>query len=284
MNDCRTLFSGFSTAMIAVLMILFAAPIRAQDYKQSFNEGIEAARAKNLQTAVDLFSDAADGAKTEGDAEVERRANGLIAKIEYSFGLSQMKLDAFDKALEHFETGIDKDPGYAKNYLARATALKKKGEIDTAIAAFAEAASKAEATGDSKTARTAKQFIRDHFIFLASSALSRNGSRTSRADADEALEALLMLENFVPDEDSDVLYYMAEIHKVNGEYQDAIQAADRALALHRGSRTDKAKIFYVKGEVLMALGNNAGAKEAFAGATYGSYKASAQHYIETLGK
>jgi len=269
--------------MIAVLVLFFASPVLAQEYKQSFNDGVEAAKAKNYPAAVDHFTVAAQGANTEGDSEVERRANGYIAKIEYSFGLAKMKTDAYDDALEHFNTGIEKDASYPKNYLARATALKKKGETDAAIAAFAEAAAIAETAGDSKTARTARQSIHDHFIFLASTALSRNGSRTSRADADEALEALMMLQNFVPDDDADVLYYMAEIHKVNGEYQDAVQAADKALELHRGSRTDKAKIYYVKGESLMALGNNPGAKEAFAGASYGSYKASAEHYIETLG-
>jgi tetratricopeptide (TPR) repeat protein len=283
MNDCRTLHRGLNTALIALLVLLFTVPVYAQEYKQSFNDGVEAAKAKDLQSAVDHFSAAAAGAKTEGDADVERKANGYISKIEYSFGLSQMKKEAYDEALVHFEIGIEKDPAYPKNYLARAKALKKKGDTDAAIAAYAESALRAEEAGDSKTARTAKQAIRDHFIFLASSALSRNGARTTRADADEALEALMTLQNFVPDEDADVLYYMAEIHKVNGEYQTAVQVADQALELHRGSRVDKAKIYYVKGEALMALGNNPGAKEAFAGASFGSYKASAQHYIETLG-
>jgi len=269
--------------MIAVLVLLFASPVNAQEYKQSFNDGVEAAKAKNYTSAVDHFTVAAEGAKTEGDSEVERRANGYISKISYSFGLAQMKKEAYDEAIVHFDTGIERDSGYPKNYLARATALKKKGETDASIAAFAQAATIADTAGDSKTARTARQSIHDHFIFLASSALSRNGNRTTRADADEALEALMMLQNFVPDDDSDVLYYMAEIHKVNGEYQDAVQVADQALTLHRGSRTDKAKIYYVKGEALMALGNNPEAKEAFAGAAYGSYKASAEHYIETLG-
>jgi len=283
MNDRRTIFYGFNIAVLTVLFLLVVAPAEAQEYKQSFNDGVEAAKAKNLQSAVDHFNVAAEGAKTEGDAEVERRANGYIAKIEYSFGLSQMKKEAYDEAIVHFDTGIDKDPAYPKNYLARAKALKKQGDIDASIAAYAETVSRAETAGDSKTGRTAKQAIRDHFIFLASSALSRNGSRTTRADADEALEALMTLQNFVPEEDADVLYYMAEIHKINGEFKDAVEVADQALALHRGSRTDKAKIYYVKGEALMALGNNPGAKEAFTGASYGSYKASAQHYIETLG-
>ncbi|NIP53397.1 hypothetical protein GWN42_17115, partial [candidate division KSB1 bacterium] len=83
--------------------------------------------------------------------------------------------------------------------------------------------------------------------------------------------------------DSDVYYYLAEIHKVKGEFQQAISMADQALEIHRGSRTDKAKIYYVKGEALMSMGDNSGAKSAFQNAAYGSYKQSAEHYIETLG-
>ena len=274
----------FSRLATVVLVAVLAAPAAlAQEYKESFNAGLEAAKAKDYPGAITHFSAAATGAAAEGDADVERRSNGYISKIEYSLGLAQLKAEAVDAALAHFDNGIEKDPAYPKNYLARASALKQKGEIDQAIPAFAEAAQKAAAASDSKTERQATDAIRSHYIFVASTALSRNGNRTSRADADEALEALMTLQNFVAEDDADVLYYFAEVHKVNGEYQDAVDMADQALAIHRGSRTDKAKIYYVKGEALVALGNVSAAKEAFAGAVYGSYKASAEHYIETLG-
>ena len=150
------------------------------------------------------------------------------------------------------------------------------------MAGFVETIGVAHAASDSKTARKAETAIREHYLYLASSALSRNGARTSRADADEALTYLETLQAVV-DANSDVFYYLAEIHKVKGEFQDAISMADQALGIHRGSRTDKAKIFYVKGEALMSLGNNSGAKSAFQNAAYGSYKQSAEHFLETLG-
>jgi tetratricopeptide (TPR) repeat protein len=83
--------------------------------------------------------------------------------------------------------------------------------------------------------------------------------------------------------DSDTYYCTAESQKVNGQFADAIASADQALAIHRGSRTDKAKIYFVKGEALMNSGDIGGAKEAFRNAAYGNYRASAEHYIETLG-
>jgi len=56
-----------------------------------------------------------------------------------------------------------------------------------------------------------------------------------------------------------------------------------ALEMHRGSKTDKAKIFFVKGEALMNVGDMTGAKAAFTNAAYGTYAASAKHYLDTLG-
>jgi len=278
----RTFSSFLSVVCLALIMMFSADTAAAQEYKESYNSGLEAAKAKDYPTAVTHFNLAAAGAASEGDAEIERRSKSYVSQIEYSLGLKQLKADEFDSALAHFENGIATDPSNPKNYLARASALKKKGEIDVAIPAFAEAASRAEAANDSKTERQAKKAIRDHYIFIASTALSRNGARTSRADADEALEALMMLQNFVTEDDSDVFYYYAVVHNVNGEYQDAVTVADQAMAIHRGSRTDKAKLFYVKGEALMSLGKNNDAIEAFRGALFGSYKASAEHFIESL--
>ena len=280
-NRPKTFFKLILTiAMVATIMGVL--PAHAQEYKETFNSALEAARAKDFAGAIDLFSRAADAAKAEGDAEVERRSKELISKIEYQVGNELLKADRLDEAIAHFANGILQYPTYAKNYLARASSLKKKDEMDAAIAGFVETISVATAESDSKTARSAEEAIRGHYIFLASSTLSRNGSRASQADADEALGYITTLQAYI-EADSDVYYYLAEIHKLKGEFQDAIEMADQALTMHRGSNTDKAKIYYVKGEALMSLGDTNGAKSAFQNAVYGPYKNSAEHYLETLG-
>ena len=52
--------------------------------------------------------------------------------------------------------------------------------------------------------------------------------------------------------------------------------------MHRGTASDKAKIWFTKGEALVALGNVDAAKEAFQNAAVGAYRQSAEHYLETL--
>jgi tetratricopeptide (TPR) repeat protein len=273
-------------ALIFVLTIavgLFQTlPAFAQEYKEAFNSGMSAAKAKDFTAAISSFEAAADGAKAEGDAAVERQSRSIIAKIEYNVGRSFMKKEDFDSAIAHFDNGIAQFPSYAKNYLARASSLKKKGDIEGALAQFAETITVAKASSDSKTRRSAESAIHDQYIYFASSALSRNGSRTTKADAAEALQYLEKLQEFV-EADSDVYYYMAEVYKTTGEFQKSVEFADKALSIHHGSRTDKAKIYFVKGESLVSIGKVSAAKAAFEKARFGSYKASAQHFIDTLG-
>ena len=269
-------------ALAVTIAFIGVAPANAQEYKETFNAGLEAAKAKDLTAALGDFADSADAAKEEGDAEVERRSREFIARIEYSVGLGLFNSEKYDDAISHFENGISQYPKYPKNYLARSSALKKRGDVDAAMAGFMETIGIAQAASDSKTTRKAEKAIREHYIFLASSTLSKNGARTSSADADEAMTYLETLQAVV-DADADVFYYMAEIHKIKGEFQEAVSMADQALSVHRGSLTDKAKIYYVKGESLMSLGNNSGAMNAFQNAAYGSYKQSAEHFLETLG-
>jgi len=219
MNTMRIRTVGTALFLLALTVGLSqTSPVLAQEYKEAFNAGMTAAKAKDFTSAISSFKQAINGAESEGDATVERQSRGIVAKIEYNLGRALMKKDDYDGAIAHFDNGIDIYPTYAKNYLAKASALKKKGDIDAAMAQFASTIDVAKASSDSKTRRQAENAIHDQYIYFASSALSRNGARTTRADADEALQNLEKLQEFMA-ADSDVFYYLAEIHKVKGAFQ-----------------------------------------------------------------
>ncbi len=282
-----TVFSSMRTAITMTLCLTFMVVLSdnsatAQDYKETFNEAREAALAKDYPTALTKYTDAAAAANVEGDDAVERKARKTIASLEYILGRGYLKNDDFNSALAHFDNGISNYPSYAKNYLARASTLKKMDRLDDAITGFAQTMDVATAASDTKTARQAEDAIRGHYVFLASTALSRNGARTSATDANEAMDYIVTMLQYV-DPDADAFYYMAESQKVKGQFMEAVMSADEALAVHTGSRTDKAKIYFVKGEALMNIGDVPGAKEAFQNAAFGNYKNSAEHFIETLG-
>jgi tetratricopeptide (TPR) repeat protein len=280
----------FTNSRLTALLILLMAGLiglgsttaTAQEYKETYNAAREAALAKNYKVALEKYLEAADGAKAEGDGDVERGSRKVASQLAYILGRAELQKDQFDAAIRYFDQGIKQYPSNAQNYLARGSALKQAGRTDQAIAAFAQTMEVATAGSDTKTARQAEEAIRGHYVFLASSALSRNGARTSKADADEAMGYIQTMLQYV-DADADTYYYTAESQKVKGEYENSVASADQALEVHRGSRTDAAKIYFVKGESLMNMGQIEAAKEAFRNAAYGNYRASAEHYLETLG-
>ncbi len=264
-----------------LLALTFVAPAAAQAYKEAYNAGLKAAEAKDYREALVKFTEAADGAETEGDEDVVTRSNRVIGQIEYSFGVAQMRQENFDAALARFENGINRYPAYAKNFLGRALAYKKLERIEDAMASFQEAIQVATDNADRPTARKAENAIREHFVFLASSGLSRNANGASRADGVAAMEHLAKLQEYVA-ANADVMYYTAVAHKAQGQNEEAAVAAEAALGMHRGSATDKAKIYYVMGEALMGAGDNAGAISALEQARVGTYRASAEHLLGML--
>lgn len=282
MNPMKTL--SRILMLVVLLTGLNASAAWAQDdqeYKVAYNEGLEAAQAKDYDKAYTSFTRAATLAKQAGDADVESRARKIMTQIDYARGAADLKAENWAGAIEDFDKGIANSPEYSKNYYGKALALKNSDKWDEALALYKKAIEVAQAEGERTVATNSQKAIRDQYIFMASSALSGDGTPT-RAGATQALAHLDELETHVPEADADVFYYRAEAYKVLGEYDQAVAMADQALELHTGSKSDKAKIYFVKGESLMLAGNNDAAKLAFQEAQFGNFKASAQHYLETL--
>lgn len=281
-----TLTAKLGKYILGALMLAFftaglgATPALAQEdqaYKEAFNAGLEAYQAKNVNEAYNQWVRAAELAEQAGDADVAQKAMSYVTQLDYARGLQAYKQENYQEALQHFEAGLQHDPTYTKHYYGQGLTLKKLDRFDDAIAAYMKAAE----GGDRQVAQTAEDAIRKEYIFLASSKLAEGGENPTRSQAQQAVEYLTQMQEYV-EPDADAYYYLAEAYKTLGDYGQAIEAADQGLEVHRGSRTDKAKLYFVKGESLMFQGNNTAAIEAFREAAFGSYKAPAEHFIETL--
>ena len=163
-----------------------------------------------------------------------------------------------------------------KDALKDARDALKAGNHATAYTKYEEAYRGAQAAGD----QAVKDTVRADILNIAADATQ--GGATP-AQADQALNALTSMQQYVEPE-PEAYYYMAVAYKAKRDYQQSVAMADKALEIHRGSKTDKAKIYFVKGEALMSLNYNNEAKAAFENATYGSYKARAEAYLNQLGK
>lgn len=270
-----------SCALLATFLMagITTTPALAQEYKEAFNAARTAAEAKDYKTAYTKYEEAARGAQSAGDQDVLSMSNRVLSQLDRINGNRALKAKNYDVAKGHFEKGITRNASNAKNHYGLGLALKNLGEIESGMAAFMKAIEIGDSSGDRKTANTARTAIRKHYYFLASSAVSK--SNPSAADGDRALAALEALMEYL-EPDADYHYYTAVSHNIKGNNGACITSANKALEIHKGSRADKAKIYFVKGEALMYSGDTEGAKAAFQNATYGSYKASAEHYLQTL--
>lgn len=251
--------------------------VEGQEFKMKYNEALEAAKAKKFNEAYNAFAEAAKLAEEAGEADVVDRSMKVMAQIDNMRGTSSFKNDNFTEALAHHQKGIEHDNGYVPNHYGKAKALQKMDRMEEALPIFQAVM----AMDDRKSATLAERTVRGHYVYIASSALSTNNGTPSQANARTAIDALDEMELYV-EADSDVYYYRAEAQKVLGDYAQAIEMADKALEMHRGSRADAAKIYFVKGEALMFSGSNQAATDAFTNALFGSYKPLAQHYIDEI--
>ena len=273
MNLLRNSLVGL---VLTTLFLFFANPVNAQAYKETYNAAREAAKANNLVEARAKFAEAAKGAEEADDSDIATRSRYLTAQIDYKLGTAAMKAEDYETALLHYVNGATIYPDYIKNHYGHGLALKKLDRMEEALDHLIYVA---QGSGDRRTSLAAENAIRGHFIHQASSAVGKPNA-TSR-DADRAIAILDEYSDYL-DPDADYYYYLAEAHHIKGQFQQVIDASDKALELHNGSRTDKAKIYFVKGEALVSAGNTEAAKAAFENAAFGSYKARAEHYISIL--
>lgn len=263
--------------LILAAILVAPGPVTAQQYKEDFNAAHEAAKdPATFADARSLFANAATGADEASDTEVAQRARYIAAQLDYKLGTAAFKAGNFSAALEHYLNGENIFPTYIRNSYGKGLALKNLDRIDEALDAFKAVAG---AQGDRKTSLAAEKAIRDHFMNQASTALAKRNA--TRADADAAEAAIASLLEFM-EADADVHYYTALAHYTKGEGEAAVAAAQQALNIHTGSRSDKAKIYYVLGEAYVSVGDRDAARDAFSNAVYGSWKQSAEHYLETL--
>lgn len=266
------------TALILVLALVTgsAGVASAQEYKETYNAAIAAAEAKNYVDAFAKYEQAAKEAAAAGDEDIAKKAHIMCAKLAKINGTNAYKSGDFAGALATFEAGLTHEPTYMPNMYMKGLAQKKLGNVEEAMATLA-----ATAEGpDGKTGRVAAKAIRDHYHAEASKLAAKDNMSTAEAGQVRALIA--KMQEFGQDPDANSHFYLGLAAKAEGKYAEAVTHADAALAAHRGSRSDKAKLFFLKGESLLSQGNKDAAKTAFAEAAFGSYKASAEHYLETL--
>ncbi len=266
-------------ALLAFLLVALAPTSAfAQEYKESFNAALTAARAKNYEEAYNKFKEAAEGAEAAEDAETASRARRVMAQLDYNFGVAKTKANDHEGALAHYEAGVASNPAYPHNYLGKGKTLRELNRSDEAAEALQQGMTVALAANDGdlqeQTTTAFLNLVADEGGLLL-------GKSASRSATEKAIARLTAADSMLATNPTAKLYF-SRAHTAMGNYQEAIAAADAGLALEPRDRNDKAALYFAKGEALRLAGNTAAAKSAYQLAVYGDYKDVAQHYVDTL--
>ena len=273
------LIVGFGTTQVYAQDDVAA---RTEQLKESWEAAVTAYQARDFSTAYTNFERAARiGAQLEDPTakETAQRANQYLPRVAYAEGLQNLQSGNHQAAVAAFDKGLSVDSSYVNNMLGKGMAYQRMDRADDALGMYVRALNSGKTAGDSDVARRAEEAIRSHFQPLASAQLAQDnaGARQARA----AIEYLEQMQEYV-EPDANTYFYLASAHNLLGEHERAVALLNQGLEMHTGSRRDKARFYFEKGEALRYMGNIAEAKEAYRNAAFGSYKQPAEHFIETL--
>jgi len=259
------------------LLVAFSTSMIAQDASAAslYNDGLAKLKAKDYDTALNLFEQALEAVDTtsETDLKVRQLAQNNGAKVAYSVGGAARKAEDWEKALEAYETGIEMNEAFYANYVGRAQTLDGMGKDVEAVTAFANAGMMAEKSP--KTASKADQFY--------SKAESFAGVAYGKGEYEKAIEvAQAFLEK---KETADAYYYLAASQFKNGAASDALPNATKASEMAVAAEVkDAGKYHMMQGEIHEALGQKADAIAAYQKISSGKYAERAKYKIDQLNK
>jgi len=280
---------ALSSLLLAFLLAMGATPALAQDdggnakkqkleqLKRSFSSGLKAAKSNQHSQAYTNLEEALQLAQEIEVSSAATKIQGYLQKLPKNWGNKAIEDKKYEDARTHFDKGIQHAPDDAYMYYGKGLALVNIDSTQAGLETMQQAIEVGNRTGNTRVVGLAEQRIRDEFLAKASKAL--NARNPTTAQADSALSALDQMGQYV-DPSAQSLFYRGRALFEKGDYQQAISAAQEGLDLHQGSRSDAAKYYFIIAESQLKTGNKSTACQTFQSATYGDYKARAEHYLK----
>jgi tetratricopeptide (TPR) repeat protein len=276
----------------ALLLGLGATPVWAQNggnaqssakkeklkqLKQSFRTGLKAAKTNNHSQAYNQLEQALQLARDTEQGGAENQIMGYLQKLPKNWGNKAIENEDYEQALTHFDKGVTHAENDAYMHYGKGLALVNLDSTEAGLNTLKQAIEVGNRTGNTRVTGLATERIRDEFLAKASKAL--NAQDPSAAQADTALAAIDEMEQYV-EPNAQALFYRARALFEKRSFQEAISTAEAGLEQHQGSRSDAAKYHFIIAESQMNLGNKSTACQTFQRATFGDYKARAEHYLK----
>lgn len=226
----------------------------------------------DVDAAIEAFSEAKAIAEQNGESSLAQKSGNVMMKLFNNMGTKQFKAEQYDAAIEMYDKALAINSNYDAAVFNKAEALNKQGKRNESIAELDKARQIGESTGRSSISRKATRKAAEYLIYWGTTAIEKE----NYTEAENYLSQAVIYDA----ENSDAYYRMAELANKRGNYDTAIDNANTALEFEKGSKTAKAKIYFELGLAYQFKGQKDSACDAFKNASFGSFKASAEHKIE----
>jgi len=240
--------------------------------KAYVNLGKKFATEKNFDKAIETFGTAIQKGTQYKNDDVVKASKEALAQIHTQNGYNLYKAKDFEKAMPEVEKALGYNRNYGTAWLIKTYLVKESGDDTAFMKAVDDGLAACTASNDSRNIKTIQKLGRDYF--LASGSKSVAGSKFEEAVA--ALEASLKYD----DANKDTYYYYAVALNGVKQYDKAIEACNKGLALENGDAEKKARYYYSLGNALKGKGDKEGACAAFKNALFGPFEEGAKYEIE----
>ena len=229
---------------------------------------------ESVNQTIEYFEDAQEAGQEFNDDQVVQQTTRALPQLHYLKSTIQFRNESYDAAMQSLDTAIELNPNYPTAFYQRAIVHKKQypERIEQTLEYYDRAIELAEELGDNRTLNNAQNSAAEELIFRANNLKENN-------NYSRALELLNRAPNYDPD-NPDAYYRLAEVHNLQGNYNEAIEHANQALEYETGGVTERAKIHFELGTAYKALGQNGNACTAFENANYGDFSDPAAHELE----
>jgi len=263
-EDCEDIMERVETQIPRVYFT------RASDSFQAFRQDQST---DGADQAVEYFEEAGQAGEEFGDDEVRDRSRAVIPQIYYNKSLVQYRQEDHEAAIESLDRAIELNENYTLAYYQKAIVLNNAGrDLEEVLEWFDNAIEVGESVGDSENVQRAQRRAGGELVYQS----------VQRMDEERYADALRMLERaeaYIPN-NVDLHYRYAEVFNNRGNYDRAIEHANRALELESGGVADRAKIYYELGLAYKGQDNVDQACNAFEEAAYGDFRDPALHEME----
>lgn len=244
---------------------------KAQDYIPqlhfAFSVGLFR-EGKIIEAATAFERTIAESRKYNNTNFAQRAQQGLLQA--YSRAASQaIQAKEFEKAIEFYDKTLSLDPNASQAYYNKGLALRNLNRSEEALTQYDLAISASRKTNNSQVLKAATSAARGYFLLTGMAFKEQK----KYIDAIQLLNRALEYKS----DDAELHYRLAEVYNLMTEHDKAISSANRALELEQGGPVDRARIYFELANALKLKANVPAACEAYKNASFGDFRANAEH-------